>query len=108
MFFMVARLICFVLFSFFICFANPNPPPGWRRGWDLKVWGYIALTKIYWAKMKERRQGVILNDIGEHYAFFFVWCIAASDEKFSDVNCDVQQLLMQCICVECDRTCSAV
>jgi NAD(P)-dependent dehydrogenase (short-subunit alcohol dehydrogenase family) len=30
----------------------------------LKVWGYIALTKIYWAKMKERRQGVILNDIG--------------------------------------------
>jgi len=30
---------------------------GWRRGWDLKVWGYIALTKIYWARMKERRQG---------------------------------------------------
>jgi len=34
---------------------------GWRRGWDLKVWGYIALTKIYWARMKERRQGPTKN-----------------------------------------------
>jgi len=36
----------------------------WRRGFDLKVFGYISLTRLYWARMKERRSGVIINDIG--------------------------------------------
>jgi NAD(P)-dependent dehydrogenase (short-subunit alcohol dehydrogenase family) len=36
----------------------------WRAGWDLKVFGYIGLTRHYLAKMKERRRGVIINIIG--------------------------------------------
>ena len=36
----------------------------WRSGWDLKVFGYIGLTRHYLAKMKARRRGVIINIIG--------------------------------------------
>jgi 3-oxoacyl-[acyl-carrier protein] reductase len=36
----------------------------WRTGWDLKVFGYIDLTRAYLAKMKARRRGVIVNVIG--------------------------------------------
>jgi NAD(P)-dependent dehydrogenase (short-subunit alcohol dehydrogenase family) len=36
----------------------------WRRGWDLKVFGYISLTRAYWMRMKARGRGVIVNDIG--------------------------------------------
>jgi len=36
----------------------------WRAGWDLKVYGYIGMTRLYFARMKERRRGVILNIIG--------------------------------------------
>src|ERR1700733_14651138 len=36
----------------------------WRAGWDLKVFGYVGLTRHYLAAMKERRRGVILNIIG--------------------------------------------
>lgn len=36
----------------------------WRRGWDLKVFGYINLTRAFWTIMKERGSGVIINDIG--------------------------------------------
>jgi NAD(P)-dependent dehydrogenase (short-subunit alcohol dehydrogenase family) len=36
----------------------------WRRAWDLKVFGYINLTREVYARMKERRQGVIVNIIG--------------------------------------------
>jgi len=36
----------------------------WRAGWDLKVFGYIGLTRHYLAKMKARRRGVIINVIG--------------------------------------------
>ena len=36
----------------------------WRAGWELKVFGYVALTRHYLAKMKERRKGVIVNVIG--------------------------------------------
>jgi NAD(P)-dependent dehydrogenase (short-subunit alcohol dehydrogenase family) len=36
----------------------------WRAGWELKVFGYVALTRHYLAKMKERRRGVIVNVIG--------------------------------------------
>jgi NAD(P)-dependent dehydrogenase (short-subunit alcohol dehydrogenase family) len=36
----------------------------WRAGWDLKVFGYINLTRFYLAKMKARRRGVIINIIG--------------------------------------------
>lgn len=36
----------------------------WRAGWDLKVYGYIGMTRLYVARMKEKRRGVILNIIG--------------------------------------------
>ncbi|HUZ31163.1 MAG TPA: short-chain dehydrogenase/reductase [Xanthobacteraceae bacterium] len=36
----------------------------WRAGWELKVFGYIGLTRLYLQKMKERRRGVIVNIIG--------------------------------------------
>jgi NAD(P)-dependent dehydrogenase (short-subunit alcohol dehydrogenase family) len=36
----------------------------WRTGWDLKVYGYVGLTRLYLKKMKERRRGVIVNIIG--------------------------------------------
>jgi NAD(P)-dependent dehydrogenase (short-subunit alcohol dehydrogenase family) len=38
--------------------------PAWRAGWDLKVHGYVGLTRLYLRKMKERRRGVIVNVIG--------------------------------------------
>jgi NAD(P)-dependent dehydrogenase (short-subunit alcohol dehydrogenase family) len=36
----------------------------WRHAWDLKVFGYINLTRLVYARMKERGHGVIVNDIG--------------------------------------------
>jgi len=36
----------------------------WRRGYDLKLFGYIMLTRAIYAAMKERGSGVIINDIG--------------------------------------------
>jgi len=38
--------------------------PAWRAGWDLKVFGYVGLTRHYLRQMKERRRGVIVNIIG--------------------------------------------
>ena len=36
----------------------------WREAWDLKVFGYINLTRDVYANMKERGNGVIVNVIG--------------------------------------------
>ena len=36
----------------------------WRKGWDLKLFGYIGMTRLYIARMKEKKSGVILNIIG--------------------------------------------
>lgn len=36
----------------------------WRRAWDLKVFGFIDITREIYAKMCERRSGVIINVIG--------------------------------------------
>jgi len=36
----------------------------WRESWDLKVFGYINVTRAYYAAMKARRSGVIINVIG--------------------------------------------
>lgn len=36
----------------------------WRAGWELKVFGYVALTRHYLARMKARKRGVIVNVIG--------------------------------------------
>jgi 3-oxoacyl-[acyl-carrier protein] reductase len=36
----------------------------WRNAWDLKVFGYINLTRSIFHAMKQRRDGVIVNIIG--------------------------------------------
>lgn len=36
----------------------------WRHAWELKVFGYINLTRMIYAQMKARGHGVIVNDIG--------------------------------------------
>jgi len=36
----------------------------WRTAWELKVFGYINLTRAVLAMMQRRGRGVIINDIG--------------------------------------------
>ncbi len=36
----------------------------WREAWDLKVFGYINMTRRFYALMAARRTGVIVNIIG--------------------------------------------
>ncbi|MEM9140310.1 MAG: short-chain dehydrogenase/reductase [Pseudomonadota bacterium] len=36
----------------------------WREGWELKVWGYIHLCKLFVPAMKARGVGTIVNIIG--------------------------------------------
>jgi short-subunit dehydrogenase len=36
----------------------------WRHAWELKVFGYINLTRLVHAGMKARNQGVVVNIIG--------------------------------------------
>jgi NAD(P)-dependent dehydrogenase (short-subunit alcohol dehydrogenase family) len=50
----------------------------WRRGYDLKLFGYIALTRELYIRMKERRSGVIINDIGNSGENFDADYIAGS------------------------------
>lgn len=52
--------------------AGSNPPgeiddiddTQWRKAWDLKVFGYINMTRAVYSAMKRRRSGVIINVIG--------------------------------------------
>lgn len=47
----------------------------WRRGWEVKVMGYIDMTRLFYQRMKTRGHGVILNNIGnggENYDFRYV------------------------------------
>lgn len=36
----------------------------WRRAWDLKMFGYINLTRAAYARMKTKTSGVIVNVLG--------------------------------------------
>lgn len=36
----------------------------WRKAWDLKVFGYINMCRAYYALMKKRGSGVIINITG--------------------------------------------
>jgi len=38
--------------------------PTWRHAWELKVFGFINLTRLVYAQMKARGHGVVVNDIG--------------------------------------------
>ncbi|MFM7569191.1 MAG: short-chain dehydrogenase/reductase, partial [Betaproteobacteria bacterium] len=52
--------------------AGSNPPgeiddiddAQWRKAWDLKVFGYVNMTRAFYSAMKRRRSGVIINVIG--------------------------------------------
>jgi NAD(P)-dependent dehydrogenase (short-subunit alcohol dehydrogenase family) len=47
----------------------------WRKGWELKVFGYINLTRAMYSAMKQRGGGVILNNIGnggENFDFNYI------------------------------------
>jgi NAD(P)-dependent dehydrogenase (short-subunit alcohol dehydrogenase family) len=47
----------------------------WRAGWELKVFGYINLTRAMYLTMKARGGGVILNNIGsggENFDFNYI------------------------------------
>ena len=50
----------------------------WRHAWDLKVFGYINLTRRVYANMKARGGGVIVNDIGAGGERFDAQYIAGS------------------------------
>src|SRR5579864_99804 len=36
----------------------------WREAWDLKVYGYINMCRRFYAEMKQRGRGVIINILG--------------------------------------------
>jgi NAD(P)-dependent dehydrogenase (short-subunit alcohol dehydrogenase family) len=36
----------------------------WRKAWDLKVYGYVDLTRIIYRRMCARKTGVIINIVG--------------------------------------------
>src|SRR5437763_1716015 len=36
----------------------------WRQAWDLKVFGYINMTRHFYALMAQRKSGVIVNILG--------------------------------------------
>lgn len=36
----------------------------WRESWDLKVFGYVNMTRAFYAAMKKRKAGVIINILG--------------------------------------------
>ena len=36
----------------------------WRDGWELKVYGYVNLCRLYYPRMKAAGGGVIINNIG--------------------------------------------
>jgi NAD(P)-dependent dehydrogenase (short-subunit alcohol dehydrogenase family) len=38
--------------------------PQWREAWDLKVFGYINLSRAVYDNMRRQKQGVIVNVIG--------------------------------------------
>ncbi len=47
----------------------------WRHAWELKVFGFINLTRLVYGRMKARGHGVIINDIGaagERFDFNYV------------------------------------
>lgn len=47
----------------------------WRKGWDVKVFGYIDFCRAFYASMKAIGNGVILNNIGnggENHDFRYI------------------------------------
>ena len=36
----------------------------WRTAWDLKVFGYVNMCRAFYALMKQRKAGIIINVVG--------------------------------------------
>jgi NAD(P)-dependent dehydrogenase (short-subunit alcohol dehydrogenase family) len=72
-------------------------PEAWRHGWDLKVFGYIDLTRLILPRMSERKSGVIINIIG--------MAGERPEPKYIATCCGNAALIMftQCIGGECMR-----
>jgi NADP-dependent 3-hydroxy acid dehydrogenase YdfG len=52
----------------------------WRHAWELKVFGYINLTRLVHAEMKSRNNGVIVNIIGaagERFNYDYILAVPA-------------------------------
>src|SRR5436190_15323590 len=53
----------------------------WRHAWELKVFGFINLTRELYPRMKARKSGVIVNVIGmagESHPFEYICGVAAN------------------------------
>jgi NAD(P)-dependent dehydrogenase (short-subunit alcohol dehydrogenase family) len=76
---------------------NEVTPEAWRHGWDLKVFGYIDLTRLILPRMTERKSGVIINIIG--------MAGERPEPKYIATCCGNAALIMftQCIGGECMR-----
>jgi NAD(P)-dependent dehydrogenase (short-subunit alcohol dehydrogenase family) len=72
-------------------------PEAWRHGWDLKVFGYIDLTRLILPRMTARKSGVIINIIG--------MAGERPEPKYIATCCGNAALIMftQCIGGECMR-----
>jgi NAD(P)-dependent dehydrogenase (short-subunit alcohol dehydrogenase family) len=72
-------------------------PEAWRHGWDLKVFGYIDLTRYILPRMTARKSGVIINIIG--------MAGERAEPKYIATCCANAALMMftQCVGGECMR-----
>jgi NAD(P)-dependent dehydrogenase (short-subunit alcohol dehydrogenase family) len=53
----------------------------WRHAWELKVFGYVNLTRALFARMRQRKSGVVVNVIGmagENPSFEYICGSAAN------------------------------
>ena len=57
----------------------------WRRGFDLKLFGYINLTREIYLRMKKRGSGVIINNIGNSGENWDYNYVAGSTGNAADV-----------------------
>lgn len=55
----------------------------WREGWELKVLGYIDMTRLLYARMAARGSGVIVNNIGNAGEIFDARYIAGASGNAS-------------------------
>lgn len=72
-------------------------PEAWRHGWNLKVFGYIDLTRYILPRMTARKSGVIVNIIG--------MAGERAEPQYIATCCGNAALMMftQCIGGECMR-----
>src|SRR5262249_9094560 len=58
----------------------------WRKAWDLKVFGYINMCRAYYALMKQRGSGVIINVTGnaaQTHDPEYIWGVAGNAARMA-------------------------